>query len=437
MLQTVSASAQTALMFFSAKLITRMNDLLDLQRLAVATAIGFLIGFEREWRHKEDDKARNFAGARTFALTSFAGALAAQLGEGLLLLAVGLAATAALAVAAYWAEAREKPGAGGTTEVALIGAYLLGALAVRGDMALAAAAGVGAAIILASKPRVTGLAAAISQREIGAALRFLAISVIVLPILPDKGYGPFEALNPRAIWWMVVLISGLSFIGYWLTKLRGSGGVLMTGMLGAIASSTAATLSLARLVRDGVAAPSAGAAGIVAANAVMLIRVGVLLAVTSLPVLYAIWPSLAASLAASALAAFFYCRGDKRDADVQVEVKNPMELKPALIFAALLALITLASRYALDQFGSQGLFAVAGISGFADVDAITLTAGRQAAAAAVDPKTAGTAILIAVAVNTAVKGAMAFGIARREAGVRVGGAFAAAIAAGAAALFLI
>jgi uncharacterized membrane protein (DUF4010 family) len=417
----------------SAKLKNLMNDLLELQHLAVATAIGFLIGFEREWRHKEDDKQRNFAGARTFALTAFAGGLAALLDDGLLLLSVGLAAVAALSVAAYWAQAREKPGAGGTTEIALLGAYLLGAVAAEGQMVLAAAAGVGAAILLASKPRIAGLARAINQREIGAALRFLAISMIVLPILPDQGYGPHGALNPRSIWWMVVLISGLSFVGYWLTKLRGSGGVVLTGMVGALASSTAATLSLARLVRDGTATPFAGAAGIVAANAVMAGRVAVLLALISIPGLVSILPSIAAAIAVSAAAAVMLWRRQD-EAAVEVRVGNPMEMKPALMFAAILTAIALASRFALDRFGAQGLYVVAGVTGLADVDAMTLTAARQAAGGAISSATAGTAVLIAMAVNTMTKGAMAWGIAGSAVGLRVAAALLAAIAAGAAPL---
>ncbi|MEX0643796.1 MAG: MgtC/SapB family protein, partial [Parvularculaceae bacterium] len=168
-----------------------MLDLTDLQHLAIAAAIGFLIGFQREWRAAEEAKSRSFAGARTFAFVALVGGLAGLVGDGPLLVAVGFGGVAALTVAAYWAEARSEPGTGGTTEIAILATYLLGVLTTRGEPALAAAGGVGAAILLALKPLVERWTKAIDEREIGAALRFLALTVIILPILPDQAYGPY------------------------------------------------------------------------------------------------------------------------------------------------------------------------------------------------------------------------------------------------------
>jgi len=268
-------------------------------------------------------------------------------------------------------------------------------------------------------------------RELKAALRFLAISVIVLPILPDKGYGPYDALNPRNIWWMVVLISGLSFLGYWLTKLQGSRGILLTGIVGGLASSTATTLSLSRLVRDGTASARAGAAGIIGANVVMLARVGVLLFAVSQTVLAAVWPALAAGAVAGGAVAVLLWRGD-REKGSEMKLGNPMELGPALIFAALIAFISVASHFATETFGDSGLYALAFFTGLADVDAITLTAGQQAGSGGIGVTVAGAAVLIAVAANTLVKVGMTLSIAGRGAGLWVGGACAAIVAAGAA-----
>lgn len=412
-----------------------MPDLTDLQHLAIAAAIGFLIGFEREWRDRSEAKEHFFAGARTFTLVGFVGGLAGLLSGGPALLAVGLAAVAILAAAAYWAQARATPGTGGTTEMALLATYLLGALAARGEPALAAAGGVGAAILLSLKPRIIGLARAISAREIGAALRFLAISVIVLPILPNQGFGPYEALNPRHIWWMVVLISGLSFAGYWLTRLFGARGVMIAGIVGGLASSTATTISLSRMMKEGAADRAAGIAGIVAANVVMIARVAVLLFVLSPPALATVWKELAAAAAAGAAIALLVWRGDRAKRS-ELKLGNPMELRPALVFAALLALITLAARFAGEAYGDRGLYGLAFIAGFADVDALTLTAADQASRSIIAAEAAGLAVLIAAGANMLVKAAMAWSLAGAGAGARVGAGFAVVTLAAAAALAL-
>lgn len=412
-----------------------MPDLTDFQHLAIAAAIGFLIGFEREWRDRSEAKEHFFAGARTFALVGFVGGLAGLLSGGPALLAVGLAAVAILAAVSYWAQARATPGTGGTTEMALLATYLLGALAARGEPALAAAGGVGAAILLSLKPRIIGLARAISAREIGAALRFLAISVIVLPILPNQGYGPYAALNPRHIWWMVVLISGLSFAGYWLTRLYGARGVMIAGLVGGLASSTATTVSLSRMVREGAADRAAGVSGIIAANVVMIARIAVLLFALSPPALATVWKELAAAAVAGAVIALLAWRGGRAKRS-DLKLGNPMELRPALIFAALLALITLAARFAGELYGERGLYGLAFFAGFADVDALTLTAADQAGGGLVAAEAAGLAVLIAAGANMLVKAAMAWSLAGAGAGARIAVAFAGIALAGGAVLAL-
>lgn len=414
------------------------DAILALRNLAVALAIGFLIGFEREHTHAAEARTSTFAGARTFALVAFAGGLTGWIDKGFLLPAVALGFIGALTVASYWATAREENGRGGTTEIALAVTFLLGLAAARGELLIAATGGVAVAIVLSIKESVVRWASALTAAELYAALRLLAISVIVLPLLPDRGYGPYAALNPREIWLMVVFISGLSFFGYWLIKLMGGGkGFLLTGLAGGLASSTATTLSLARFARDGANAKQV-AAGIVAANVVMLVRVGFLLAAVAREVLAAVWPVLAAGAVAGAGAALILWRGsrERRGAEDALEVGNPMEIKPALIFAVLLAVIALASRFGADRFGEGGLFLVGLISGLADVDAMTLSAGRQAAGGGVEIAAAGAAIMAAVASNIAVKGSMAWSIGGRAAGTMVAAAFAAIVAAGAAAFLI-
>ena len=410
-----------------------------LVRLAIALAIGFLIGFEREYVHRIEGKAHHFAGARTFALIAFAGALSGLADDGAVIPAAALLAVAALTALAYWSAARETPGTGGTTEIAIFVTFLLGLAAARGHLLEAAIGGVATAILLSIKESVQRWASSLSEAELHAALRLLAISVIVLPVLPDEPFGPYDALNLRNIWLMVVFISGLSFLGYWLIRFMGEGkGILLTGLAGGLASSTATTLSLSRMAKDG-AEGRAVAAGVVAANVVMLIRVGVLVAAISREVLAALWPALLAGGVAGALAALYLWRGRNasRQADAAIDLGNPMEIRPALVFAALLAVISVAAAFGAEEFGDAGLVIVGLVSGLADVDAITLTAGQQAATGAIGADGAALAVMAAVASNIVVKAGMTQAIAGARAGATVAIVFAAIIAAGAAVFFLI
>lgn len=407
-------------------------------RVGLAAAAGFLVGFEREWTQSLEKREHTFAGARTFTLIGLIGGLAGALSEGPVLIGGALLVVGALTIYAYGLEAREAYGRGGTTEMAIFAVLLIGVAAGRGALVLASAGAVGVAIILSLKEEVQGWARALDEKEIHATLRFLAVAVLVLPILPNERLGPFGALNPRELWTMVVLISGLSFLGYWLTKILGPGrGMLATGLVGGLASSTATTLSLAKSARDGAATASAVAAGIVMANVVMLARVGVILAAVSKATLTLIAPALGAGAAVGGVVAFVLWRRAAKDGDPKqsVALGNPFELRPALFFAAMIASISIASGYAAEGFGAAGIYVVAALSGLADVDAMTLSGGRQAATGAAAPAVAGAAILIAVGANILSKGVMAATIGGRKTGALVGAAFAAISAATALAAF--
>lgn len=413
--------------------------LIDIRNLAVALAVGFLIGFEREHTHTAEKRDNTFAGARTFALVALAGGLTGLFGENHWLAAVALLTVGALTVAAYWAATRDNNGFGGTTEVAIVATFLLGFAATHGALLVAAAGGVGVAVILSIKPSVKKLAARLTEQELYAALRLLAISVIVLPVLPNEGFGPYAALNPREIWLMVVFISGLSFLGYWLIKMVGQDkGFLLTGLAGGLASSTATTMSLSRFAKEG-ASPGQVAAGVIAANVVMVIRVGFLLAAVARDVLAAATPTLVAAAVAGTGAALWIWRKERQaeTAGDALELGNPMEIAPALVFAALLAVIALASRFGADQFGDAGLLLVAFISGLADVDAMTLTAGRQSGIGDITASVAAAAVLAAVFSNIVVKAGMTWSIAGSATGRVVAFACAFMVVAGGAAFLFI
>ncbi len=413
--------------------------LIVLRNLGIAVTAGFVIGFEREWTQALEKQEHTFAGARTFALIGMVGGLAGLLSDGPLIAAAAMLVIGALTIAGYWFEAKETPGRGGTTEMAIFVTLLLGVAAGRGYLLLAAAGAVATAIILSLKSAIKGWASALNQNEIHATLRFLAISVLILPVLPNERFGPYGALNPRELWTMVVLISGMSFLGYWLIRIMGEGrGVFVTGLVGGLASSTATTLSLSKFARDGASAPSPVAAGVVIANVVMMFRVGVILIALAPAVFSAIAPALAAGAATGAILAFLLWRSASKQAAPagSVALGNPFELRPSMYFAGMIALVSIASAYGAETFGATGAYAVGAISGLADVDAMTLSGGRQAAAGNLAVEVAATAILLAISSNILVKGALAFAVGGSASGVRVIAAFAAVLAAGALAYTL-
>jgi len=410
-----------------------------LTALGVAIAAGFLIGFEREWTQALEKQQHAFAGARTFTLVGAAGGLSGLLSGGAMLVAAGLLAVGALTLLAYSIEARETKGRGGTTEIALLVTFLLGAAAGRGEFFLASGGAVVIAIALSLKDEIKGLAGALNEKELHASLRFLAIAVLVLPVAPDADMGPYGALNPRSLWLMVVLISGLSFLGYWLVRAFGAAhGVVATGLVGGLASSTATTLSLARMARGGAAAPAAAAAGIVMANVVMIVRIVLLLAALAPTLLATLAPVFAASGAVGTVISFFAWRAFSKDGVTpnEVAVGNPFEIRPALVFALLLSAISIGSAVAADKLGEQGLYAFAFAAGLGDADAVVLPVARQAAAGSIAPLPGSMAVLLAIAANILSKGAMAFGVGGARVGASVIAGFAAMAAAGAATLFL-
>ncbi len=407
-----------------------------LAALGVALAAGFLVGFEREWTQALEKQRHAFAGARTFALVGAAGGLCGLLSDGAALAAAGVLTVGALTLLAYAIEARDTKGRGGTTEIALIVTFLLGVAAGRGEMLLASGGAVIIAIALSLKDEIKGLARTLNEKELHATLRFLAIAVLILPIAPDRDMGPYGALNPRDLWLMVVFISGLSFLGYWLVKALGAAhGVVATGVVGGLASSTATTLSLARMARDGAAAPAAAAAGIVTANVMMMARIALMLAALAPALLVTLAPALGAAGAVGAVIALAAWRAFANDgvSPDKVAVGNPFEIRPALFFALLLAAISVGSAFAADRLGDRGLYAFAFAAGLGDADAVVLPVARQASADTLAPPAASLAVLLAMAANALSKGVMAFGVGGARVGAPVIGAFGVMAAAGAAA----
>lgn len=406
-----------------------MND--DWLRFGAALGIGLLIGLERE------RNPATKAGARTFALVALFGALAAaaaaRLG-GAWLVPVGLAAVAAMLIGAY---ARDGAAAdsGTTTVIAALVCYLLGALAGQGEAGLAGALAIAVTALLYFKPEIEGASHALNRQEQVSVLQFLVVTFIVLPILPDRGYGPYEALNPRHVWLMVVLVSGIGLASYVALRFaRERNGLVMAGVLGGLLSSTATTMLYARRSRGDAQMERFAQVVVPIANLVPLARIGVLAAVLAPALLRGLLPVLGAALAAGmAATALSLRRVEHAVAPPLAESRNPAELGTALRFAALYALVLLLSAWLSDLAGSRGLYAAALAAGIADIDPIVLAAFNLTSLGSIPPAQAITAIALAYAANVAFKLGVLFWFNPRLA-LRVAAPMAATVAAGAAAL---
>ena len=389
-----------------------MDELTLFVRFGTALAIGFFVGLQREFSHGGEGKTIP-AGERTFALLALSGALAAMASEQFaqpliffgLLLAVGL-----LVVAGYVFKAQNGH-FGMTTEAAILVTVLLGGLCYWNYVGLAIAIGVVTTVLLSIKWETDQLVEALTRQDIIAALQFAAITAIVLPILPNQSLlpPPFDVLNPFQIWLMVVFISGISFLGYVLIKLMGTEhGIGVTGLLGGLVSSTAVTLSFARRSAKESRIVQALAIAIVAAWAIMFGRIAFQVAVLNMELLRMAWLPLAASgLAGFGFAAylFFSRRSAGRG---KVEFSNPFNLGEALRFGVLYAAILLIARSAQLYLGDQGVLLSSFLSGFSDVNAITLTLAQLSRDGGLSLEVATQGLVIAAVTNTLFKGLLVF-----------------------------
>ena len=351
--------------------------------LATALGVGLLIGTERSWsgRGNNDDGMEELAGIRTFGLCGLLGGLAAlSAGHfGALAWIAVFVVLALLTIAGYLIESRSNADYGMTTEVALLLTFLLGSLAVVESRLLAASLAVVVALLLSLKARLHGALRKLSEAELSGALKLLFISVVLLPALPNEGYGPWQAFNPYTTWWMVVLIAGIGFAAYVAIRLLGTRhGLLVTALLGGIVSSTAMTITLARL--DAEKLRPALAAGLLATSALMFPRVLLEVGLINrelLPSLLA--PMLTAGSIYAGGALFYYLRAAQQPENAaEPPLKNPFELGPALRFGGLLVVILFLVEGARRLLGDTGIYLVSLLSGLTDVDAITLSLSNSA-----------------------------------------------------------
>ncbi|HET7831467.1 MAG TPA: MgtC/SapB family protein [Gallionella sp.] len=406
--------------------ILQANGIEALPQFLTSLAIGLLIGLERE----RNPSAK--AGLRTFALVTLfgtlTGLLAAKTNSPWLLIA-GMLAVAGMIIGAYaispCEEKENDPGT--TTIIAVLISYGLGAMVWYGLVKLAVMLGIGITALLYFKPELRGLSQSLTRRDLVAVLQFSVLTFIILPVLPDQDYGPYNAVNPHQVWLMVVLVSGISLAGYAALRTVGTRyGAPLLGFLGGLVSSTATTLVYARNSKSDRAIVDMAAAVIVIAGIVVLLRLLVISSVVAFGALPGLLPVLISGLVLGLLAAAYNWRKTTSTTELSIPpASNPAEMHTAIGFGLIYMLVLLGAAWMKDNAGSHGLYAVAFVSGLTDMDAITLSSLRLFNLGQLTEHQTVTAITIAFLTNLSFKFGLVVFIGGRKLAQQVGIGFAA------------
>ena len=408
----------------------------DAVNLLASLAVGLVIGIERGWSQRQRDDGRRVAGLRTFSLVGLLGGLLVLLAEplhGWGLPAAMLGLSLLLAVA-YRETARLTGDLSITTAVALLLTMLLGAAAMHGHVTVALAAAVIAAVLLDLKSTLHRWLRLIEQRELAAALQMLVLTLVILPNLPNTGFGPYHALNPYQLWWAVVLIAGLSLAGHFAMRITGyQRGLFLTGVLGGLASSTAATLSLARLAGKQAELAMLAGAGALAACGIMYFRMFILLATIAPALLGTIGVSLAVTgVTLLFIGGWHWKTAMKRpQPSGEGDAIAPFDLSTALVFGGFLAVMAVLVPAAEEWLGASGVYVVAGLSGLLDVDAIVISIARIYRTRHIASEVALISLCLAIVANMAAKVVIAQVAGGRAIGKTVLQGYAIALSAGA------
>lgn len=410
----------------------------DLITLAIALGLGMLVGLQRQRSDHE------MAGVRTFTLISIMGVVSAFLardyGNPFIIPIFGICLTALLVTANVIKVKNLKDNdIGQTTEVAALLMFAVGAYLVVGDRVLAVIVGGTMAILLYLKEHLHGLIDRLEDKDLGAIMTFAGISLVILPLLPDKTFGPLDVLNPRNIWLMITLIVGISVVGYFIYKFVGKKvGIISNGILGGLISSTATTVSYARKTKEISTINKLAAFVITAASAIALMRVLVEIGVVIPEKLPELALPLIAVFVLMALicVVLFYIISKNEENDKMPEPENPAQFKSALIFGLLYGGILLAVAFTNQEFGDEALYVVAIISGLTDVDAITLSLAQMMKTEGLNTSTGWRLILLATLSNLLFKGIMAAVLGTRQLAKWIGVSFGITIVFGLLILWL-
>ncbi len=415
-----------------------------LQPLALSLGLGLLVGLQREW------VGGHSIGIRTFPMIAVLGCLCGLLAEvwGGLIIAAGLLVLGALLAishlvrehhglgrAAHDGTVGEPPGL--TTEIAAALIFAVGAVLAAGRTELGLAAGGAVAVLLHWKRPLHHFVERVGRTDLTAIIRWVLIALVILPVLPDRTYGPFDTINPFEIWMMVVLIVGISVVSYLASKFIGPRkGSVLGGLLGGLISSTATSVSYARRARESTSSAPIGAFVVLVASTVVFVRVSIEVAVVAPDVLPRVLPQFAvmtAIMAAIAGVAWLHARFSEPETP---EPKDPSELRSAMIFGGLYAVVLIAVAATESRFGDRGLYVVAALSGLTDMDAITLSTAKMITEERIGIDTGWRMMVIGALANNVFKGVVVAALGGLPIGRRVSVGFAASLVGGALLLWL-
>ena len=394
-----------------------MDTLLIFQNLGISLMLGLLVGLQRQHVHAP------LGGIRTFPLVTVFGTVCALLAQiyGGWIVAVGLAGVVATAVVGkITTPARGDDHTGLTTAIAMPLMYAVGAYVLNGNWSVAVAVGGTVAILLQMKLQLHGIVSRLGDADIKAIMQFVLISCIILPVLPNRTYDWYHVLNPREIWWMVVLVVGISLGGYVVWKFFGQqAGIVLGGILGGTISSTATAVSFAKRSRLAPSSVRAAAAVIMISTTVSFIRVVIEMAVVGQDFLLKSALPMSVLVSVALLLCVVGWLGTRRETETMPEQANPTELKSALVFGALYAIILFAVAATKVHFERRGLFVVAVLSGLTDMDAITLSTSRMVSAERLTAETGWKVIVAAAMANLIFKAGLIAMLGNRKLFLRI------------------
>ncbi|MCB0530703.1 MAG: MgtC/SapB family protein [Lewinellaceae bacterium] len=407
----------------------------DFAILGIALGLGLLAGLQRERLHSR------VAGIRTFALITLFGSISGMIGRHFdsdwVVAAGALSVAILLGVANYLKTLQPEPDIGQTTEMAALVMFGVGALLVFVDPLIGVVVGATVALLLYLKHYLSDFAERLGEKDLKAIMLFTAISLIILPVLPDRDFGPFSVFNLRDIWLMVVLIVGLSLAGFFAYKWLGTTtGTALSGFFAGLISSTAATVSYARQTKQKERAVRLAAFVIMAASTVSFLRILVEISVVTPQNFAEVAPPLAAIMAFMALLSVGLFLYKKKETSSYEEPENPAQFKTALVFALLYALILFAVAAVKEYFGNVGLYAVSAISGLTDIDAITLSLSNMINNGSIEANGGWRFILVAAMANLVFKGSLVAVIGHRSLLRLIAPVFGLVLVAGALVLWL-
>lgn len=372
-------------------------------RFLIALALGFLVGAERE-RAGTEARKPIYSGVRTYTAISLYGCACAWLHYlGVVwMLPVGMMSVTALAVVQYMGKQRSG-WIGWTSESALLLTFVIGALTIMTDIWISMALGIVLTTLLSEKAKIEYYLERLDQTEFLAVLRFLIVSVIILPILPNQDYTRYH-LNPHAIWRIVVLVSAVGFAGYWLIKKYGGQvGLWLSGILGGVVSSTATSVAAGRIAQKNPEHTASALQACLFASSVMYLRILALVSIIHQDYFRMLGPKMAILSAVGFLLAFFVKGSDAgKHQRLDSSSQNPFEIRPALIFAAIFTALSVATVFVQERFGEAGLYWLAGTVGVVDIDPFVLSLAARPAGLSATVISA--AMILAMMSNTVAKG---------------------------------